>query len=168
MRHQSLFGLIVIVGLGTVAAPDLPRAEGIIAEPVIEPAVASTGPLYAYGPEVLEPPRPRPRYYGRAYGMAGPYDRRYLPRNRGYVRPGQAYGGYRYRDYRPYRSFNDRRYANRGYGDWSNGRPRMPYRSRTPRAPRPSGQDQYAARIIVPQAGGQWRDLGPVYQRRPY
>ncbi len=171
MRWQLIMGIAVaVVAAGSARS----QSMGQIAAPV---EVAA--PLYAYGPDVVEPPKIRPRYNGRYYDQGrthSRYDnRRYgdpsffnSRQYRGYAGRGEAYSGNGYRGYR----------SNRGYNGWPNSYRRysvpnydrgLPqYRYRAQRPSRSADQEQFAARVITPQLRGRWRDLGPVYQSRSY
>ena len=176
MHKQVVLGLAVVAA--TITYLRSARSEAVEQVAPIEVAA----PLYAYGPDAVEPPKIRPRYDGQVYVPRRPYSGSGNPqywnwrrgdwysagRNRDYGPRGQGGG----RDYRRYEQFSDRRNSYRGYARrddrrrYNPGAPSYGYR-----AARPSPgtyQNEYAARIITPQLRGQWRDLGPVYQSRPY
>jgi hypothetical protein len=176
MRRRIILGLALVAA--TVVYLRSARSEAV--EQIAPVGVAA--PLYAYGPDAVDPPKIRPRYNGQTYQPRRPYagsgnsqywnwrrgDRYNAGRDRDYGARVQGGG----RDYRRYERFSDRRDSFRGYARRDDGRR---YNRTTPsygyRASRPSPrnyQNEYAARIITPQLRGQWRDLGPVYQSRPY
>jgi hypothetical protein len=130
--------------------------ESSAAELAVEPAVQMIGPLYALGPDQVEPPRYRPRTYAPR-----PADRNYRPQYRN-----DTYGNYRNRNYRPYQ--RDGYGRDYGYSGGYRNRYTAPYIYARPRYPRYGEQEQYAARIVPPRWNGEPRTIGPVYQARPY
>jgi hypothetical protein len=145
MRKGYVAILVALMGAGTLG-----QSRGVAAQEVDAlPAVQMIGPLYAYGPDLLPPPRYSPGYgsHDRPYYRLRPSAPRYGDR-RSRSGAGSGYGqGSRYAD----------RY---GYA--------RPYRYARPRGPQEAYQDLYAARIITPRMSGRWRDLGPIFQMRTY
>jgi len=145
MRKGYVAILAALAGAGTLGQPG-----GLAAQEVGAGApVQVIGPLFAYGPDVVPPPRYTPGY-GSSY-QPNYRPRRYAPR---------------------YGERNARQYAGNGYGPrpWYGNRYGYSpsYRRAPPWIPRQAYQDRYAARIITPRMNGRWRDLGPIYQTQTY
>ena len=172
MRWQIAVGSLVL--FGCLAGPERSWAEEVDHGLAV---VEVAAPFYAYGPEVAEAPRIRPRFIPRSpsqyqgqpnYGWRGysprlpeqRYGSQSAPgRYRSFAQRGQAYGGYGYRVYRPYGAYANRRYPNRSDQVGRFGRDQSRYDGAPPRR---SSRDRYASRIITPGWNGRWRDLGPV------
>lgn len=165
--------LIIGIAIAAVAAVEAGSARSQEADEAATP-VEVAAPIYAYGPQIEDPPKIRPRYNGRYYQQRQTYprfdNRRYgeQGRYRGYAGRGETYNGNGYRDYRHNSDPRYRPNSRQGYGDRAYGRSAPSYRYRFQRPQRLAERDQYSARVITPQLRGQWRDLGPIYQLRSY